>query len=74
MDGIAQEIRALLKERNAILLAHNYQRPEIQDVADLTGDSLDLSIRAAKTNADVILFWPVYPDLISVSYDEIFLR
>jgi len=55
-DGIAHEIRALLKKRNAILLAHNYQRPEVQDVADLTGDSLDLSIRAAKTDADVIVF------------------
>ena len=55
-DDIAREIRALLKERNAILLAHNYQLPEIQDVADLTGDSLDLSIRAAKTDADVIVF------------------
>jgi len=55
-NGIAQEIRALLKERNAIVLAHNYQLPEIQDIADLTGDSLDLSIRAAKTDADVIVF------------------
>jgi quinolinate synthase len=55
-DTLAQEIRALLKEHNAILLAHNYQRPEIQDIADLTGDSLDLSIRAAKTDAGVIVF------------------
>ena len=59
-DSIAQEIRALLKERNAILLAHNYQRPEIQDIADLTGDSLELSIKAAKTDADVIVFCGVH--------------
>lgn len=59
-EGIAQEIRALLKERNAILLAHNYQRPEIQDIADLTGDSLELSIKAAKTDADVIVFCGVH--------------
>jgi quinolinate synthase len=57
---IAQEIKALLKERNAILLAHNYQRPEIQDIADLTGDSLELSIKAAKTDADVIVFCGVH--------------
>ena len=55
-QSLAQQIRALLKERNAILLAHNYQRPEIQDVADLTGDSLELSIKAARTEADVIVF------------------
>ena len=57
---IAQEIRSLLKERNAILLAHNYQRPEIQEIADLTGDSLELSIKAAKTDADVIVFCGVH--------------
>ncbi|MBW1794622.1 MAG: quinolinate synthase NadA [Deltaproteobacteria bacterium] len=57
---VAQEIRALLKERNAILLVHNYQRPEIQDIADLTGDSLELSIKAAKTDADVIVFCGVH--------------
>lgn len=55
-----REIRALLKERNAILLAHNYQRPEIQEIADLTGDSLELSIKAAKTDADVIVFCGVH--------------
>ncbi|NVM22345.1 MAG: quinolinate synthase NadA [Desulfobacterales bacterium] len=59
-EAIAAEIRALLAERNAILLAHNYQRPEVQDIADLTGDSLELSIKAAKTDADVILFCGVH--------------
>ena len=50
------KIRQLLKERNAIMLAHNYQPPEIQELADLCGDSLELSMRAADTDADVILF------------------
>jgi quinolinate synthase len=59
-ESTAQEIRALLKERNAILLSHNYQRPEIQDIADLAGDSLELSIKAAKTDADVIVFCGVH--------------
>jgi len=57
---IAEGIRKLLQERNAVLLAHNYQRPEIQDIADLTGDSLELSIKAAKTDADVIVFCGVH--------------
>lgn len=55
-ESIAQEIRALLKKRKAILLAHNYQRSEIQEIADFTGDSLELSIRAAETEAEVIVF------------------
>jgi len=51
-----EKIKDLLKKRNAIMLAHNYQPPEIQDIADLCGDSLELSIKASQTDADVILF------------------
>lgn len=60
MSELTHKIRDLLKERNAILLAHNYQRPEVQDAADLTGDSLGLSIEAAATAAEVIVFAGVY--------------
>jgi quinolinate synthase len=55
-----ERIRALCVERNAILLAHHYQRPEVQEVADAVADSLKLSQAAAKTNADVIVFCGVH--------------
>jgi quinolinate synthase len=54
------EIKALAKKRNAIILAHNYQPPEIQDLADLCGDSLELSRKAAQTDAEVIVFCGVH--------------
>ncbi len=55
-----QEVRRALKERNAILVAHNYQPGEIQDAADFVGDSLGLSLTASKTSAQVIVFAGVH--------------
>jgi len=57
---ISQEIRRLRAERKAVILAHNYQVPEVQDIADFTGDSLGLARAAARTDADVIVFCGVH--------------
>ena len=60
LNDLPERIKALAKQQNAVILAHNYERPEVQDLADFVGDSLGLSREAAKTGADVIVFCGVH--------------
>jgi quinolinate synthase len=60
ITALRDKILKLKKDLNAVILAHNYQRPEVQDIADITGDSLELSRAAAKTDYDVIVFCGVH--------------
>ena len=60
LDALSRDILALKKKLNAVILAHNYQVPEIQDIADFVGDSLGLAQQAAKTPAEVIVFCGVH--------------
>src|SRR2546421_12108031 len=60
IPALKGEVRALAESRNAVILAHNYQVPEVQDVADYVGDSLGLSRRAAAAGVDVIAFCGVH--------------
>jgi len=59
-EDLVAEVTRLKRERNAVILSHNYQVPEVQDIADYVGDSLGLSQVAARTEADVIVFCGVH--------------
>jgi quinolinate synthase len=53
-ENLIKKIEELKKQRNAVILVHNYQKQEVRDIADFSGDSLELSRKASQTNADVI--------------------
>ena len=59
-EELVSQIDRLRQEKNAVILAHNYQVPEVQDIADFTGDSLGLSVEASRTSADLIVFCGVH--------------
>ena len=60
VDSLSEKIKLLKKQRRAVILSHFYQRPEIQEIADFVGDSLELSKKAAATDAEVIVFCGVH--------------
>ena len=71
-NDLTEKILELKEQRKAVILAHNYQRGDVQDIADYAGDSLGLSQQAARTDAEVIVFcWPLCPVFSSFGSYEV---